>query len=78
MQLYYATRAVENESSEKIFAPERDSNPDLCDASAVLRQLSYQANWELVIRAKNINVKISSIHSSNEISLIKTQNQNCS
>ena len=27
----------------------RDSNPDLCDGSAVLYQLSYQANWELVI-----------------------------
>ena len=22
---------------------------DLCDASAVLHQLSYQANWELVV-----------------------------
>ena len=28
--------------------PERDSNPDLCDAAAVLYQSSYQANWELV------------------------------
>ena len=27
-----------------------DSNVDLCDAGAVLYQLSYQANWELVIR----------------------------
>ena len=27
----------------------RDSNPDLCDAGAVLYQLSYQANWEQVI-----------------------------
>ena len=26
-----------------------DSNPDLCDAFAVLYQLSYQANWEQVI-----------------------------
>ncbi|KAK2551864.1 hypothetical protein P5673_027104 [Acropora cervicornis] len=25
-----------------------DSNPDLCDASAVLYQLRYQANWELL------------------------------
>ena len=25
-----------------------DSNPDLCDAGAVLHQLSYQANWEQV------------------------------
>ena len=29
--------------------PEQDSNPDLCDASAVLYQLSYQANLELAI-----------------------------
>ena len=29
--------------------PEQDSNPDLCDASAVLYQLSYQGNWELVV-----------------------------
>ena len=29
--------------------PEWDSNPDLCDASAVLYQLSYQANLELAI-----------------------------
>ena len=28
--------------------PERDSNPYLCDAGAVLHQLSNQANWELV------------------------------
>ena len=26
-----------------------DSNPDLCDAGAVLHQLSYQANWEQVV-----------------------------
>ena len=31
------------------FRPERDSNPDLCDAGAVLYQLSCQGNWELVI-----------------------------
>ena len=29
------------------FKPERDSNSDLCDARAVLYQLSCQANWEL-------------------------------
>ena len=29
--------------------PERDSNPDLCDAGAVLHQLSYKAHLELVI-----------------------------
>ena len=27
----------------------RNLNPDLCNAGAVLYQLSYQANWELVI-----------------------------
>ena len=27
----------------------QDSIPDACDAGAVLHQLSYQANWELVI-----------------------------
>ena len=26
-----------------------DSNPDLCNAGAVLYELSYQANWELVV-----------------------------
>ena len=29
--------------------PEWDSNPDLCEAGAVLYKLSYQANWELGI-----------------------------
>ena len=27
----------------------RYSNPDLCDAVAVLQQLSYQANWVIII-----------------------------
>ena len=31
----------------------RDLNPDLCNAGAVLYQLSYQANWEQVIMSKN-------------------------
>ena len=26
-----------------------DLNPDLCDAGAVLHQLSHQANWEQVV-----------------------------
>ena len=26
-----------------------DWNPDLCDAGALLHQLSYQANWEQVV-----------------------------
>ena len=29
--------------------PLGDSNPKLCNAGAVLYQLSYQANWELVV-----------------------------
>lgn len=28
---------------------ERVSNPDHCDGSAALNQLSYQENWELVV-----------------------------
>ena len=34
-------------SSKK--ALNRDSNPGLCNACAVLYQLSYQANWELIV-----------------------------
>ena len=30
-----------------------NSNPDLCDAGAMLHQLSYQANWELVVLRVN-------------------------
>ena len=29
--------------------PEGDSNPDLCDAGAMVYQLSYQASWEHVL-----------------------------
>lgn len=29
--------------------PQRDSNPDLCDADVVLFQLSNQAHWKLAI-----------------------------
>ena len=35
--------------SDNNLRPEQDSNPDLCNVSAVLYQLSYQANWELVV-----------------------------
>ena len=31
------------------FRPEWNSNPVSCDACAMFYQLSYQANWELVI-----------------------------
>ena len=30
------------------FRPEQDLKPDLGDANAVLYQLNYKANWELV------------------------------
>ena len=36
-------------SSSERAGLKRNSNPDLCDAGAVLYQLSYQANWELVV-----------------------------
>ena len=39
----------------RTFRPERDSNP--CDTGAVLYQLSYQSNWELVtLWVRNIPV----------------------
>ena len=41
LQLYYATSAVAKER------PEQDCNTDLCDAGAVLYQLSYGANLDL-------------------------------
>ena len=41
-------RYLAKETPEK-FWPKLDSNPDLCDAGAVLPQLSYGANWEQVI-----------------------------
>ena len=44
--------AVAKESSEK-FKPEQESNPDLYDATAMLSQLNYQANWELVVMSIN-------------------------
>ena len=43
-------------STKKIpenFRPARDSNPDLCDAGAVLYQLSYQANWQLTEKCED-------------------------
>ena len=30
-------------------APEQDLNPDLCNVSAVINQLSYHTHWEMVI-----------------------------
>lgn len=39
----YTTRVVAKEG------PERDSNAERRDATAVLYQLCYQAKWELVI-----------------------------
>ena len=42
-QLCYVTLVVAKERPEK-FRPGRDSNPDICDAGAVLNQLRYQAS----------------------------------
>ena len=42
-----------------------DSNPDLCDAAAVLHLLSYQANWEQVVvwvDCKPVDVKIDNVN----------------
>ena len=36
---------VHNELSSDEKDLNRDSNPDLCDAGAVLYQLNYHANW---------------------------------
>ena len=49
------------------------SNPGLCDAGSVLYQLSYQANWELVIMW--INEKPGEggyMHQIDEFQLIRT------
>ena len=32
------------------FRPKQNLNPNPCNVGAVLSQLSYQANWELVIK----------------------------
>ena len=40
-------------SSEERPEKFRDSSPDLCNAGAVLYQLSHQVNWELVIMWNN-------------------------
>ena len=43
----------------------RDSNPDLCDADAVLHLLRYQANWEQVVvwvDYKPVDVKIDNVN----------------
>ena len=42
-----------------------DSNPDLCDTAAVLHQLSYRANWELVVMwvdFKPVDVEIEDVN----------------
>ena len=52
------TGAEVRERSEN-FRHEQDSNPDLCDASAVLYQLNYQTNWELAIMWVHVNLGIS-------------------
>ena len=42
--------------------PKRDSNADICDAGAELYELSYQANWELVIMWAKMEVTIVGLH----------------
>ena len=42
----------------------RESNPDLCDADAVLYQLSYHANWE------KCDDQIYSFHSAFQIEIL--------
>ena len=55
---YYATKAVAKRKPEKNSGLNGIRAHDLCDAAAVLYQLSYQANWELVILwVRNIPVK---------------------
>ena len=45
----YATKAVAKRKPEKISGLNGIRTHDLCDTDAVQHQLSYQANWELVI-----------------------------
>ena len=47
----------------------RDLNPDLCDAGAVLYQLSYQANWEHVVMWVNYKPVDVEIEDDNNISI---------
>ena len=42
--------------------PERDSEPDLCDASEVLHELTYQANWELAPVVQTIDSAVHRIN----------------
>ena len=44
-----------------------DSNPDLCDASAAVHQLSYQANWEVVIMWVTCKPEDVEIHGNNRV-----------
>ena len=46
----YATLAVVKIKPEKISGLNGIRTHDLCDTGAVLYQLSYQANWELIIQ----------------------------
>ena len=49
LAVFSTTYLSSSEKDLKNSGLNRYSNPDICDASAVLYQLSYQANWELVI-----------------------------
>ena len=48
----------------------RHSNPGLCNADKVLCQLSYQANWELVVMWGNM-VELVVMRVNYELSLLK-------
>ena len=49
MAVIYATQAVAKRKPEKISGLNGIGAHDLCGFGAVLYQLSYQANWELVV-----------------------------
>lgn len=48
VMLYYLSSS--EKKGQKNSGLKRTLNPVLCDAGALLHQLSYHANWELVIK----------------------------
>ena len=51
------TRICKSRIRYKKTTSEKPTNIGLCDTDAVLNQLSYQVNWELVIRILPIELK---------------------
>ena len=45
----FECKFLASERRPKSFRPERNPDHSLCDAGAIVYQLSYQANWELVV-----------------------------